>query len=196
MRKQEQTQIRPALTLTEKIQIILNSCNMNNKDKIDCILILIESEVQEKDICLNWPKIRQQLMSEILYLFSEIEKNQELKNNRGYIFRRVNLAWMNCRESGWTIPRDFQERKCNYLENLQKKQVLTTKIETKKEKKKKEDEKKDKRNKRNSGWHRRTWDRYNRYYLGVDADAKKKRQPQRQRLLPLSGLTPRNKEVE
>ena len=190
MRKQEQTQIRPALTLTEKIQIILNSCNMNNKDKIDCILILIESEVQEKDICLNWPKIRQQLMSEILYLFSEIEKNQELKNNRGYIFRRVNLAWMNCRESGWAIPRDNQERKCDYLENLKKKQTITTRILTKKEKKKKD--------KRNSGWHTKTWDRYNRYYLGfgVDADTKKKRQPQRQRLLPLSGLTPRNKEVE
>ena len=195
MRKQEQTQIRPALTLSEKISIILNSCSMSNKDKIDCIMVLLESEIAEKDICLNWPKIRQQLMSEILYLFQKIEKDQALRHNKGYIYKRISLGWQNCRESGWTVPRNFQEQKYDYLENLQKKQVLTTKIETKKEKKKKEDEKKDKRN---SGWHTKTWRRYERFYLGHDIEVEKKQKRQPTQLkLPLSGLTPnKNKEVE
>jgi hypothetical protein len=105
-------------------------------------------------------------------LFSEIEENRELKNNRGYIFRRVNLAWMNCRESGWAIPRDNQERKCDYLENLLKKQVVATEILTK-QKKKKEEKKKEKKQKRNTGWHKKTWDRYNKFYFGVTAKAKK-----------------------
>ena len=117
---------------------------MNNKDKIDCILILIESEVQEKDICLNWPKIRQQLMSEILYLFQKIEKDQALRHNKGYIYKRISLGWQNCRESGWTVPRNFQEQKCNYLENMLKKQVVVTKILTKKKAKEEKKEKKKK----------------------------------------------------
>ena len=193
--RQTQTSIKPALGLTEKIQIILSDCRMSNRDKIDCILVLAQSEIDEKDICLNREKIRQQLLSEILYLFAKIEKNQAIMNNKGYIYKRINLAWTNCREQGWTVPRNFQEQKYDYLENLQKKQVLTTKIETKKEKKKKEDEKKDKRN---SGWHTKTWRRYERFYLGHDIEVEKKQKRQPTQLkLPLSGLTPnKNKEVE
>ena len=168
MRKQEQTQIRPALTLSEKISIILNSCSMSNKDKIDCIMVLLESEIAEKDICLNWPKIRQQLMSEILYLFQKIEKDQALRHNKGYIYKRISLGWQNCRESGWAVPRNFQEQKCNYLENLQKKQEVMYELKPKKEEKKKE-----KKKRRNTGWHSRTWDRYNKFYFGVTVKAKK-----------------------
>jgi hypothetical protein len=179
------TELRPALTLPEKIQIILDSC-MPNRDKIDCIMVLLETEIAEKDICLNWPKIRQQLMSEILYLFQEIEKNQELKNNRGYIFRRVNLAWTNCRESGWAIPRDSQERKCDYLENLLKKQMVMTEILTKK---KAEEKKEENKQKRNAGWHSRTWDRYNKFYFGITVKAKKQPAPKRNRLPFISATT-------
>ena len=175
-----QTSIRPALTLSEKIQIILGSCSMKNKDKIDAILVLVESEVREKDICLNWPKIRQQLTSEILNLFSKIEENQTVIN-RGYIYRRISLAWQNCRERGWSIPRNFRENGCDYLENLLKKQEVMYELKPKKEEKKKE-----KKKKRNTGWHSRTWDRYNKFYFGVTAKAKKQPAREKQGRLPIN----------
>jgi hypothetical protein len=143
-------------------------------------MVLLESEIAEKDICLNWPKIRQQLMSESLNLFSKIEENQTVIN-RGYIYRRISLAWQNCRKSGWSIPRNYRENGCDYLENLLKKQEVVCELKPKKEGKGKE-----KKKKRNSGWHKRTWKRFNHFYLGV-SDAKKKRQ--RQLRLPLDLTT-------
>jgi hypothetical protein len=183
MKKKQEIPIRPALTLPEKIQIISNSY-MPNKDKIDCIMVLVESEIAEKDICLNWPKIRQQLMSEILYLFQKIEKDQALRHNKGYIYKRISLGWQNCRENGWLIPRDFQERKCDYLANLQKKQAVMCEILTKK--KKAEEKKKEKKKKRNTGWHKKTWDRYNKFYLGVTSKSKKKPAREKQGRLPIN----------
>jgi len=114
MRRQEQTQIRPALTLSEKVQIVLNS-HMSNRDKIDCIVTLTESEIEERNINLNRKKIRKQIMSEVLYLFEKIEKNQKLKQNRNYIWKRINLIWRNCLQTGWLMP---VEEGCDYLENL------------------------------------------------------------------------------
>ena len=182
MKKKQEIPIRPALTLPEKIQIISNS-SMPNKDKIDCILVLWEGEIMEKNICLNREKIRQQLMSEILYLIANEESKKKI--GKGYIYKRINLGWRNCVKNGWVIPTGQKEQGCDFLENLQEKQLVMIK------------EEKGKKKKRNTGWHRSTWARYERFYLGRDdVSTKKKRQPQRQRLLPLSGLTPRNKEVE
>ena len=86
--RRTQTSIRPALGLTEKIQIILNSC-ISWKDKIECMRILIFGEMEEKNKILNQAKVRQQVWSEALYLAEEIEKNPELAEKRGYVYRRV-----------------------------------------------------------------------------------------------------------
>ena len=176
------TELRPALSLSEKISIILAS-SMQDRDKIDAILVLAESEIVEKDICLNRSKIRQQLLSEILYLFAKIEKNQAIMNNKGYIYKRISLAWQNCREQGWAVPRNYQEKKCDYLENLLKKQAVMCEILTKK---KKEEKKKEKKKKRNTGWHKKTWDRYNKFYLGVTSKSKKKPAREKQGRLPIN----------
>jgi hypothetical protein len=134
--------------------------------------------IEERNINLNRKKIRKQIMSEVLYLFEKIEKNQKLKQNRNYIWKRINLIWRNCLQTGWLIP---VEEGCDYLENLAKENIQKNQVVVREEK-------------RNTGWHRKTWQRYERFYLGV-VSTKKKRQPQRQQLLPLSDLTP-NKEVE
>ena len=177
---QKSTSLRPALTLTEKIQIILNSC-MPNRDKIDCMQVLLQGEIEEKNICLNKQKIKQQIMSELLYLCEKIEKDEQRKNDKNWIWKRINLCWRNCIKSGWLLPQEQRYEGCDYLENLRGDKVVE-KIETKKMK-------------RNTGWSRKTQARYERFYLGVGVATKKKRQPQRQRLLPLSDLTP-NKEVD
>ena len=174
-----QTSIRPALTLTEKIQIILQSC-MAWKDKIDCMQVILQGEMEEKNICLNRQKIKQQIVSELLYLCEKIEGNEQRKNDKNWIWKRINLCWRNCIRSGWLLPREH-EQGCDYLENLMRDDKVVgieiRKIEIRKMK-------------RNTGWSRKTQARYERFYLGQ----KKERQPQRQLRLPLN-LTP-NKEVE
>ena len=174
MKRKQEIPIRPALTLSEKVQIVLNS-HMSNRDKIDCIVTLTESEIEERNINLNRKKIRKQIMSEVLYLFEKIEKNQKLKQNRNYIWKRINLIWRNCLQTGWLIP---VEEGCDYLENLAKENIQKNQVVVREEK-------------RNTGWHRKTWQRYERFYMGNES--KKKRQPTRPRL-PLN-LTP-NKEVD
>jgi len=156
------------LRLPDKIQVILGS-KMKNKDKIDAITELIASEFSEKYIQLNIKKIRQQIMSEVLYLFEKIEENEEI--NKNYIRRRINLARQNC--INWMV-RSWQD------ENLQGNQIFVVK---------------DSEEERNADWHAKTWRRYERFYLGhdIEVEKKQKRQPARPKL-PLN-LTP-NKEVE
>ena len=169
----QQTEIKPALTLTEKIQIISNSY-MTWKDKIECMRILIYGEIEEKNKILNQGKIEKQIMSEALYLAEKLEENQLA---RGYIYKRINLCWRNCLESGWMLPMQHCESGCEFLENLQKKQMVMT------PKKKKAEEKK---KKRNTGWHKKTWDRYNKFYLGVTSKSKKKPAREKQGRLPIN----------
>jgi hypothetical protein len=169
----QQTEIKPALTLTEKIQIISNSY-MTWKDKIECMRILIYGEIEEKNKILNQGKIEKQIMSEVLYLAEKLEENPELA--RGYIYKRINLCWRNCLESGWMLPMQHCESGCEFLENLQKKQIVMTP-----KKKKAEEKKKEKKKKRNTGWHSRTWDRYNKFYCGITTGAKKQPAPKPKR---------------
>ena len=178
MKKKQEIPIRPALTLPEKIQIILQSC-VAWKDKIDCMQVILQGEMEEKNICLNRQKIKQQIVSELLYLCEKIEGNEQRKNDKNWIWKRINLCWRNCIRSGWLLPREH-ERGCDYLENLMRDDKVVG-IEIRKMK-------------RNTGWSRKTQARYERFYLGNES--KKKRQPT-QLKLPLSGLTPnKNKEVE
>jgi len=60
---------------------------------------------------------------------------------------------------------------------LQEKQMVMTL-----KKKKAEEKKKEKKKKRNTGWHSRTWDRYNKFYFGITVKAKKQPAPKRNRL--------------
>jgi len=164
------------LNLNQKIELVLNNAKMTNKEKIGVIALLIEGYITEKYEPTNIEKVHQQVMSETLYLLSRTKKGE---TNQAFIRERISLTRRNC--SRW-IAKKYQEEN---FEGYQVYQVVPRKKKEEEEKKKK---------KRNTGWHRKTWERFNHFYLGVDT--KKKRQPQRQRLLPLSDLTPKSSEKE
>jgi hypothetical protein len=158
------------LSLNQKIELVLNNAKMTNKEKIGVIALLIEGYITEKYEPTNIEKVHQQVMSETLYLLSRTKKGE---TNQAFIRERINLTRRNC--SKWTTSK-YQE------ENLEGYQVYQ--VHPRKEEKKR---------KRNTGWHSKTWERFNRFCLGINVGTKKKRQPARPKL-PLN-LTP-NKEVE
>jgi len=134
------------MNTVQEIQIILGSC-MNNRDKIEAIVALIQSDMEETHIFLTPEKIRQQILSEILYLLEKIEKNKV--TTAGYISKRIKNCVKNCAQSGWIVPRRNKElNNIEYLENFSSASAESAEA-TKQEQPKKT-------RKRKKGWHKKT----------------------------------------
>ena len=145
------------MNTAQEIQIILGSC-MDNRDKIEAIWVLVESYLKEKNIFTNEGKIKQQVLSEILYL---LEKTNGRCTEK-YILNRIKLVERNCLQSGWIIPRNMVEIGCDYLENLKENQVVIEKKEIRKMQ-------------RQTGWHKKTEQRFERLLLSSSTSTRKKR---------------------
>lgn len=160
------------LTLREtakEIKLILDCVDyvMNNKNKIEAIYVLVESEMEETYFLTNIKKIRQQIISEILYLFEKFGKNN--KTTERYIENRIKNCIKNCIQNGWIIPRKKKEINVEYLENLQG-NLLEVQMQKRSEKTKKKT-----RKTRKKGWHRKTEQRLERLLLSSTTKSKKRK---------------------
>jgi len=146
------------MSLSQKIKLVLDTSNMTNKCKIDVIVALIEGELQDKYECLNSKKIHQQVMSEVLYLFSRIGKDEI---NQTFIRERINLIRKNC--WGW-IAKKYQDS------NLEGNQIFCAA---------------EKEEERDANWKKITWDRFNQFYLGALNKTTKPTRREKQGRLPM-----------